>query len=532
MYSATTAVIDPELDEDVIDIFEDTTSSVHLELDVIDPESVREISGKKVGRERTEYALNALTVGLLSLRHARGQVDADAVRREGERILSDMGASLESYRGKITDGLANILRDYFDPNNGSFQQRVERLIQKDGDLEQALRRQVGAEGSELAAALAEHVGANSPIMNVLDPTQTGSVVNSIRMSAEEVLKLESERILSEFSLNNKNGAMFRMIAELTENNGKLAGDLSSRINDAVAEFSLDKEDSALSRLMRNVDRAQRTITNEFSLDNSGSALARLREELLGVFAKQNETNSRFQNDVTSALEAMKARREESLRSTRHGNDFETAVVEFVTREANRACDIATVTGATTGLIKNCKIGDAVVELGPECAAAGVRYVIEAKESASYDMAKAQEEIDTARKNRRAAIGVFVFSKRTAPACIESITRYGENVFAVWDADDIASDVILKSALSLAKAMCVREACKRTPEAAEFTAIDAAILAIEKEAKRLDEMRRWTETIKGNSDKVLEAVRKMAEGLHSQVGKLREAVDGLDPRDRD
>ena len=111
---------------------------------------------------------------------------------------------------------------------------------------------------------------------------------------------------------------------------------------------------------------------------------------------------------------MKARREESLRSTRHGNDFETAVVEFVTQEANRACDITTVTGATTGLIKNCKVGDAVVELGPDCAAAGVRYVIEAKESASYDIGKAREEIDAARRNRGAAVGVFVFSKKTAP----------------------------------------------------------------------------------------------------------------------
>jgi hypothetical protein len=91
-------------------------------------------------------------------------------------------------------------------------------------------------------------------------------------------------------------------------------------------------------------------------------------------------------------------------------------------------------------------------------------------------------------------------------------------------------VILKSALSLAKAMCVREACKRTAEAAEFEAIDAAILAIEKEAKRLDEMRRWTETIKANSDKLLDGLRKMAEGLQSQVGKLREAVGGLDPGD--
>ena len=43
----------------------------------------------------------------------------------------------------------------------------------------------------------------------------------------------------------------------------------------VKEFSLEKEDSALSRLMRKVEAAQQTITKEFSLDDDSSALSRL-----------------------------------------------------------------------------------------------------------------------------------------------------------------------------------------------------------------------------------------------------------------
>ena len=531
MYStATHAVNNGEVIDNVTDTFNGTESSVHLELDVTDPESVREIGGKRVGRERSEYALNALTVGLLSLRHARGQVDAEAVRREGNRLLDEMGKSLESYRAKLNEGMTSVLKDYFDPTNGRFQERVERLIRKDGELEQVLRRQVGAEGSELAAALASHVGENSPLMNVLDPNQSGGVVGSIRNSAEQVLQAESERILNEFSLDNKNGAMARMIAELTDKNGKLTGDLTTCIGEVTKEFSLDKEDSALSRLVRKVETAQKTISSEFSLDNSGSALARLKEELVGILTEQNSRNTTFQNNVTSTLEAMKARRDESLRSTRHGNAFEQAVVEFVTLEANKTGDIAAATGATVGLIRNCKVGDAIIELGPDCTASGIKVVVEAKESSSYDIAKARQEIETARKNRDASIGIFVFSKATAPENMESMIRIGNDVFVVWDADDMNSDVIFKAALSLAKAMCVRESSKRDAEAAEFDSIDKAILAIEKEARRLDEMRRWTETIKANSDKVLGAVRKMADGLQSNVTKLREAVDGLNPDD--
>ena len=202
------------------------------------------------------------------------------------------------------------------------------------------------------------------------------------------------------------------------------------------------------------------------------------------------------------------------------------MVEFVQREAEKAGDIATATGNETGAIKSCKVGDATVELGPDCIAQGTKLVVEAKEHASYDINKAREEIEKARKNRGASVGVFVFSKKTAPAKQESLLRYGNDIFVVWNADDIGNDVILKSALCLAKALCVRESKTREAEAADFQAIDNAILVIEKEAKRLESMKTWAETITNNSGKMLDEIRKMGAALERQMQILREAVAGL------
>jgi hypothetical protein len=531
----------------------DLPTSIHLDLVVKDPDSVREIGRRSAGRERDDFSLSALRIGVLSLKFAGGQVDADAVRREGDRILEGLAASLDGYKTQLNDGVTAVLTQYFDPNSGRFQERVERLIQKDGELEQLIQRQIGSEGSELADTLALHVGKNSPIMNLLDPSQSNSLVHAIRTSAEEVLQGEAKRILSEFSMDNKDSAMCRMISELSERNHELTGDLAGKIEEIVEEFSLDAENSALSRLVRKVEAAQRTISSEFSLDNDasalsrmsllvneatnaihtnltldneGSALARLKRELLDILTSQNDENARFQRDVAGALQAMKARREEALRSTSHGKDFESAVVDFVKQEAEKSGDIATATGNTVGLVKNCKIGDATVELGPDCVASGVKFVIEAKESSACDLSSARIEIEGARMNRGASVGLFVFSKKTAPADQQTILRYGNDVFVIWDAEDINSDVILKSGLSLAKALCVRESTTRSAEAAEFEGIDRAILAIEKEAKRLDGMRKWTETIKSNSEKILGEVRKMADGLEAQVTHLRDAVSGL------
>jgi hypothetical protein len=528
-------------------------ASIQLQLLVNDHDSVRELVERNVGRERDEYALCALRIGLLSLKQARGQIDADAVKREGDRLLRDMGKSLESYRSQLNEDVTKVLKEYFDPNNGRFQERLERLIRKDGDLEQLMRRQIGADGSELAKTLAVHVGENSPIMNLLDPEESSGLVQAVRNSAEEVLQVERETILAEFSLDNKDGALNRLISELTEKNGRLTGDLTKKVAEVVKEFSLDEEDSALSRLVRKVENAQRIITNEFSLDNDesalsrmsnllneatdainnnltldveGSALARLKRELVEILKSHQEQATSFQIDVTSALEAMKARRAESLRSTTHGRQFEDVVFEFVQHEAEKAGDIATATGNSTGAIKNCKVGDATVELGPECVAEGASFVIEAKEHASYDMKKAREEIDNARKNRVASVGVFVFSKNTAPANQEPFLRYGNDIFVIWDAEDMNNDMILKAALFLAKALCVRESQTREAEAADFQTIDGAVLAIETEANRLAKMKTFTETAKTSSEKVLEEIRKMTNGLDRHIQTLREAVDGL------
>ncbi len=192
----------------------------------------------------------------------------------------------------------------------------------------------------------------------------------------------------------------------------------------------------------------------------------------------------FQTSVQAALEAMKAQRQEAARSTQHGNVFEDVAAELIQKEVRKSGDIPDRTGNKTGSIKNSKVGDMVVELGADCTAAGARFVVEAKEDGSYTLAKACTEIETARKNRDACVGLFVFSQKTAPEGMESFVRQGNDVFVVWDADKVESDVILRAGLSLAKALCVRQEKERQAEEGNWEDVDKAILALEKEAKRL------------------------------------------------
>ena len=316
-----------------------------------------------------------------------------------------------------------------------------------------------------------------------------------------------------------------MVVELTASNGDFTKNMQGRIDEAIKQLSLDEEDSALNRLVRNVDGAQQTITKEFSLDNEGSALCRLKKELTTMLAKHTEENTEFREKVTVALEKLVTKRETEARGTQHGGNFQDAVFEMVAREAQMRGELADDSGNKTGRIKNCKVGDIVVELNPESVAAGARIVLEAKEDASYTLQKALSELETARKNRAAQIGVFVFSRNTAPEHFDALARYGDDIVVVWDAEDPVTDAYLRAALEIARALCVRSQ-QDSEEQIDLSVIDGAILDIEKRAGNLDQIRTSAETIKSSSERIIKRVETDQKALNKQVTLLRETLSQL------
>ncbi len=294
----------------------------------------------------------------------------------------------------------------------------------------------------------------------------------------------------------------------------------------TSEFSLDNETSALSRLAGILDSTRQAIDGQLTLDGETSSLARLRRELVSILETHAKANNEFQSEVKVTLAQMTARREEAARSTRHGLAFEEAVCSFVEYLCRQSGDVAERTGLQTGLIKNRKVGDCVIELGPDTAAAGARIVIEAKEEAGWTVAKAREHLELARKNRDAQIGLFVLSRQSASEGFEELQRYGDDVLIVWDPDDATSDIQLKAGLTIARALSIRGQRQREAQTADFEAIVEAILEIEKQAGFLGEITKATETVRSQNEKIAERVRISRNSLERQVETLRERIADL------
>ncbi len=496
---------------------EDAEGPLELRLWIRDPEVLAELNSLPAGRAREDFARSALRIGVLALRQVKGQVDAHAVRSEVDRMLEALGGALGEHRRSLQDRLAGTLREYFDPSSGRFAERVDRLTDEDGELAAVMRRQLAGEESALVRTLQAHLGPDSPLLRLVDPARSGGLVQSLTTIVSDELGSQSERILAEFSLDNREGSLARLVAELREHHGRLTGDLSDRIAAMVREFSLDEEGSALSRLVNRVERAQQQITREFSLDAEDSALARLRKEVLGVVEAQSQRIAEMERSVAAEMAAFGARRAEAERTPTRGHQFEEEVARLLLPLAQRAGDLCERTGTRPGLIKNCKRGDLVIELGPEHQARGARIVIEAKEDRSYGVERARAYLEEARKNRAAEYGVFVFSAATAPEGLRPVERIGSDVLVRWDRDDPRSDVHLEVALSLCRALCTR-AAEPAPEL-DLEALERAIREVERQVEGLDEIRRASQTIESGNERIVHRVRLLARNLQAAVQAL-------------
>src|SRR3972149_11800614 len=97
--------------------------SMELDLVVQDRDVIRALVEYPDEEERNQYALEALKIGVLALRHVGGQATADLIQRESQRLVKDMQQTLEQHKQIVSSQLGSTLKEYFDPQDGRFSER-------------------------------------------------------------------------------------------------------------------------------------------------------------------------------------------------------------------------------------------------------------------------------------------------------------------------------------------------------------------------------------------------------------------------
>ena len=500
--------------------------AIYVHLAITDPDVASAMKEHEQGNDRNKFIELALKVGVLSLRAAKGVVDGEQIKASGEKLISQLSERLQGHRELIDQTLEGTLRQYFDPNSGQFSSRVSALTSDDGELAQLVRRQISTQSDKLGLLLEGYIGADGELSKLLSPGEGNAFMSQMQAKLQSTLCAERDAMLSQFSLDSDASALSRLVKELRQNHGDVTLALTSRMQDVIGEFSLDKPDSALSRLVGRVEVAQKAITDEFTLDRPESALRRLKAELIGSIDVGQKSQESFQSSVLQILSALQSQKKAEARSTTHGIAFESNVGYLIEEIAMKQGDVFSATGSTTGHIKNCKVGDFTITMGPDSAAAGSSIVCEAKEDASYNLKSTLAEADEARRNRGAGVCVFVHSRLTAPGGLESLSRFGNDVICVWDAEDATTNVTLRAAFMAAKAMSVRRASQSSKEATNWVAIDKGIEAARKQIAYFIDLKTSTETISRAADKSLERIRLMQKNLEESLELIEENLCGM------
>lgn len=501
--------------------------SITLDTQIDDPETLAAIISRPGPRERDRFIRTALRIGVIALGQAQGRIDTEQVRDEGDRLIQILQHQLADHQRSTTEKLTDTLRDYFDPNSGRFPERVKQLVGQGGELETLLRTRFENSQQSFESFLQSWIGPESPFQKLLSPGEQNIFLAALKATIESSAGKQAEVILGEFSLDNPDGALSRMIRELADKHGKAATELQGQIKDVMKEFSLDSESSALSRLVKRVDEAQAKIQSEFTLDSEQSALARMKKELTTLIQNQNNDTQIFQRQVYEALADLRARKEEQAKTTAHGHDFENQATEYIQNFLRGSGDIVEQVGKKTGIKPNSKKGDVVIQLSPDNAAAGARIVLEMKEDSSYSLKDSLDEIAEARENRQATIGIFIHSKKTVPTNFtEPLSRFENDIVVVWDAESESHDAYLKAAILMAKGLAVRARKLSDNLKADVDIIDKALSSINKSVEGMDEIKTSAQTIKNSADKILERARIAQATLEKNMAILSEQVGNL------
>ncbi len=305
--------------------------------------------------------------------------------------------------------------------------------------------------------------------------------------------------------------------------------LQSNIKNLSSLFDKNNQAGIAYQIQSLVDEEIGKLNKEWSLDEQQSAFSRLLGMLNEHMSQINTVIHHRFDEIKQLQLEQQIRKDEALKGTRHGQVFESTLNEALSHLCHAQGHQLEETGEIPGMIKNCKVGDAVVTLSSDHIAANAKIVIEAKQSKTYTVKKALDEIAIGRKNRQADVGIFIMSQHSATTTWPIFQRYDNDLLVVWDAENPETDIYLAAALSLAIALSTKKQYHAS-DLPDFVPMQQAVIDLEKQLEGCDEISKLVKTIISNGEKIQKRVDLMNEVAKEKIADLYRCIEQLNQLD--
>lgn len=497
-------------------------------------EEARELFASLNDAQQATLAEDAWTVGLKALTTAYRHAEEAKLSDIGETLLADVDQQLATHIERHQAQLVQLFQRYFDPKDGHVAQRIDSFVRDGGDLTHQLERYFAPEAGTLARTLAQQLGENSPLLRRLSPTDSQGILALLEKKIDQVLQQNNAALASALDPLAENGAMARLLRSLRDEMAKSEQDRTKQLALATKALDANDESSMLSRLMRETQAARTSMLRAFNVDEPGSPLFMLKASLSKQLAESAKTQTdalaqfedrqrKLDQDIRDSLARLEERKRGDAKSPRGGFSFEEAVIRFVQRAVQGAPIIAEATGSSAGLGRS-KVGDQVLRYTSESLFEGATIVVEAKRDLSYGETKALRELEEARTNRNASVGLFVMARSHAPVGFPAFVRRGQDVLVTWDPEDEATDPYLVAAICLAMALVTRT--RPQADDADLKALADIEKRIHAELARQDKMKKLAENIRKQADDLYEELRKGGDKLSILLRNTKKTLKAL------
>ena len=406
---------------------------------------------------RNAKALEALKIGVIAIQSASPFLDTKIVDEKFREVQNSINENITTFKSDLKEKL----EEFFKNDSGLLHRSLENFFGNNGEITQMMNSYFKSDNGTLHNLINNQVGPQSNFAKSLDPNNKESVISRIETSVKDHLQSKTAEIMD--------------------------------------QFSLDKENSALSRL-------QKTL-----------------------FEKVNEiqqSNNAYHAQLSKVVGIQEGKQTESEKGTEKGKIFEDDLYQYVAKVAKNFGDLSEAVGGIKG-INNAKVGDYVLTLGETSAAPNSKIVIEAKNAKDYTLKKAIEELNVAKKNREADAGIFVFAKGCEPSEIGDFYKTGNDFFITVDKEQLYAEeqlLFLDSAYKIIRVMLTASQRKKEANEFDFQLVKTTLEEVIKSAQAISDITTKANTIKNNSVAILDITETLKNDIDKKLFSLIEMID--------
>jgi hypothetical protein len=262
------------------------------------------------------------------------------------------------------------------------------------------------------------------------------------------------------------------------------------------------------RVKDQVEKKIKTLLDEFSLDRKESALSRIGNLISGCF-----------KELRHDLDVEEGRAAQAERSPAKGLDFQDALYHRLVQWAHQLGDEVEFVANTPGA-EGRKTGDYVVALGDATGAPGLKIAIEAKNQ-RYTLRQASNELQRAKNNREAACGIFAFAKGCEPSEVGDFHRVGEDFYCTIDRDllDAGDLLYFEGAYKIARVQAVAAVRKEATGRLDLQGIRDHIDYLTGSVKEMGDLVSKACAVKRSGEAIEKALKHFKDDLKERLQKM-------------